>query len=248
MGEKFFTVSFDDGTEQDRKIIKLMEMYGIKGTFNISSGIFGRKTYIKRTGDKGKTAVEKDFDHPELYADHFILTREAAKALYSHPNVEVASHGTHHLVQTYLSEEEAEEEITRDFENLSELFGYRIVGHAFPKDTFNDNVIAALRKSGALYSRRVSHLKKPKDFSFDKNEFMIMPTCWHLDPFAEDLLKAFIDTPADRGDMVFHMWGHGYELDYNTERGRYEHLERLFKMVSQAKDIHCVKNRELFER
>ena len=38
MGEKYFTVSYDDGTEQDIRVIALMEKYGIKGTFNISSG------------------------------------------------------------------------------------------------------------------------------------------------------------------------------------------------------------------
>lgn len=43
MGEKLFTVSYDDGTEQDCRIIALMEQYGIKGTFNISSGLFGKK-------------------------------------------------------------------------------------------------------------------------------------------------------------------------------------------------------------
>ena len=44
MGQKLFTLSFDDGTEQDSRLIALMEKYGIKGTFNISSGIFGRKS------------------------------------------------------------------------------------------------------------------------------------------------------------------------------------------------------------
>ena len=43
------------------------------------------------------------------------------------------------------------------------------------------------------------------------------------------------------------MWGHGYELDYGTDQGSYERLERLFKMVHEAKDVCCVTNRELFE-
>ena len=46
MGKKYFTISFDDGTEQDRRLIELMEKYGIKGTFNISSGIFGRELVL----------------------------------------------------------------------------------------------------------------------------------------------------------------------------------------------------------
>ena len=161
MGKKYFTISFDDGTEQDRRLIELMEKYGIKGTFNISSGIFGRKTYIKRTGNSGKTAYVRDDSCPELYVNHFILSQEQAVRLYSSPNVEVASHGTHHLVQSDLTKEEAEEEITRDFKALSELFGCPVAGHAFPKDTFNGNVIDALKKKRRVIRQKgITHRAK----------------------------------------------------------------------------------------
>ena len=35
---KAFTVSYDDGWPQDRRLIGLMNKYGIKGTFNLNSG------------------------------------------------------------------------------------------------------------------------------------------------------------------------------------------------------------------
>ena len=247
MGRKLFTVSYDDGTEQDFRIIELMERYGIKGTFNLSSGLFGRKSYIRFTGERGRSAAKKDESLPGKYVDHFILSKAEAVKLYSHPNVEVASHGTHHLVQSNLSREEAREEITHDVKTLSELFGYQVIGHAFPKDTFNDNVLDALKNSGVKYARRACHHKKPNGFTFDKNSFIIMPTCSQLDPFAEDLLREFISSPAGDDDEVFFMWGHGYELDYGTAQGSYERLERLFKMVDEAKDVCCVTNRELFK-
>ena len=223
MGEKLFTLSFDDGTEQDIRLIGLMERYGIKGTFNISS----------------------DPMHPELYVNHYILSEKEALRVYSSPNVEVASHGTHHLVQSDLTKIQAEEEITRDFRRLSELFGCRIFGHAFPKDTFNGNVIDALRQNGALYARRVSR-QRPKDFSFDRSSLILMPTCRHCDPFADELLSEFISAPAGRDDMVFVMWGHSYELDYGTPLACWEHIERMFQALSRAKDIEFVTNRELY--
>ena len=246
MGEKYFTVSYDDGTEQDILVIALMEKYGIKGTFNLSSGIFGKKSYIRLIDGRGRSAAFKDGANPEGYIDHFILNKTDAKKLYSHPNVEVASHGSHHLVQTGLTPYEAFEEITLDVERLSELFGYRIVGHAFPKDTFNENVISALRNSGIRYARRVCHLQRPQGFEFDSSKFMVQPTCWQLDPFAEDLLKEFVKAPKGEKDAVFFMWGHSYELDYGTKLGCYEHLERLFDIVSKEKDVRFVTNRELF--
>ena len=246
MGEKLFTVSYDDGTEQDRRIISLMEQYGIQGTFNLSSGLFGKKSYIRLINGHGRSAAEKDASHPEQYVNHFILSRQEALRIYARPCVEVASHGSHHLVQSNLSREEAREEIEQDIAALSELFGYPIVGHAFPKDSFNDTVLDALRQCGVRYARRACHLQKPRDFSFDKTAFLIMPTCSQLDPFAEDLLREFIAAPAGREDMVFFMWGHGYELDYGTEFGDFARLEKLFRMVAEAKDVRCVTNRELF--
>ena len=35
---KALTLSYDDGVEQDVKLIEIAEKYGIKGTFNINSG------------------------------------------------------------------------------------------------------------------------------------------------------------------------------------------------------------------
>ena len=247
MGEKFFTISFDDGTEQDRRLIELMEKYGIMGTFNLSSGLFGQKSYIRYDGSSGKSAAEIDLLHPELYVNHFIHEKEDALRVYSSQNVEVASHGTHHLVQTELTEQQAEEEITRDFRELSKLFGCKIAGHAFPKGTYNSIVLDALRKNGANYARKVSR-GKPADFSFDRGSLLLTPTCRHTDEFADELLKEFIETPAGNSDMAFILWGHSYELDYGTPLGCYEHIERLFQTVSCATDVRFVTNRGLFER
>ena len=38
MGKKYFTLSFDDGLEQDKKVLELMKKYGLRGTFNLNSG------------------------------------------------------------------------------------------------------------------------------------------------------------------------------------------------------------------
>ena len=248
MGEKFFTVSFDDGTGQDVRLISLMEKYGIKGTFNLSSGLFGKKSYIRRVGDMAKSASQIDCAHPEEYVDHFILSKPDALRLYSHPNVEVASHGTHHLVQTDFTSEQAHEEIERDIQALSELFGCRVTGHAFPKGSYNENVLSVLRNSGAVYARKVSSNQPPEDFSVIKDGLLVTPTCRHNAPFAKELLQKFLDTPAMDGDIAFHMWGHSYELDYGTDISSYERIEELFAMVAGAKDIVCVTNGELYRR
>lgn len=248
MAEKFFTISFDDGLEQDRRIITLMEKYGIKGTFNLCSGMFGKKGYVKRIGNIGYRDVEKPGFPKCCYTEHFALEEAEAVKLYSSPNVEVASHGTHHRNQDDLTETEAEEEITQDVRRLSELFGYQIQGHAFPYNSGSTNpaVIAALQKNGIRYARKISMSKKPKDFYLNRNKLILIPSCWQLDYFSETLLQKFLEMPVAERDLVFYMWGHGYELDFRTKRGNIEHLEHMFQMVSKAKNICCVTNAELY--
>lgn len=246
MGNKYFTVSFDDGLAQDREIIRLMEKYGIRGTFNISSGLFGERTYIQRIGDLGFKTVPEMGKNPKQFAEHFILPKDEAVELYSHPNVEVASHGVHHLHQNKFTMEEARDELLADIEALSELFGYRVIGHAFPYGSYNDNVLTVLKDAGVRYARSAMMMKKPKDFSFDPNRLIINPTCWALDSFAEEMLQKFIAAP-DTGEMqVFYMWAHGYEFDYGSKRGNFAHLEKLFAMASGASGINFVTNGELY--
>ena len=50
MGKKYFTLSFDDGLEQDKRIIALMKQYGLKGTFNLNSGLFGQRGEVMGLG------------------------------------------------------------------------------------------------------------------------------------------------------------------------------------------------------
>ena len=38
--KKVFTLSYDDGVVQDIRLIKLMDQYAVKGTFNINSGCY----------------------------------------------------------------------------------------------------------------------------------------------------------------------------------------------------------------
>ena len=36
---KYFLLSFDDGTVYDRRFLQLLNHYGVKGTFNLNSGL-----------------------------------------------------------------------------------------------------------------------------------------------------------------------------------------------------------------
>ena len=40
---KAFTLSYDDGIQQDRKLVTLLDTYHIKATFNLNPGLFGQR-------------------------------------------------------------------------------------------------------------------------------------------------------------------------------------------------------------
>ena len=53
MANKYFSWSFDDGLEQDKRIIQILKKYGIGATFHLNSGLFGVRRYISRIGNLG---------------------------------------------------------------------------------------------------------------------------------------------------------------------------------------------------
>ena len=42
------TMSYDDGMIFDRKLVDIFNKYGIKGTFHLNSGNFGKEGYISK--------------------------------------------------------------------------------------------------------------------------------------------------------------------------------------------------------
>ena len=248
MGKKYFTISYDDGCVQDEQIIELMEKYGIRGTFNLNSGLFGttERLYLLPRTDIAMSSKRWQKRH---IIESVRVTEEKAQNLYKKDFIEVASHGTQHLNESKLTKDELEKEIGDDIKSLSEMFGYPVRGHILPFGLFNDDTIYAMKEGGISYCRKVSMLTKPKDFLFHADYGIIKPTCWHLDSFTKDLLQKFIDMPCSKTDpdQVFYMWGHGYELSFGTKRGNIAYLESLFEMVSKANDVICVTNAELID-
>jgi len=43
------TLSFDDGRIHDRRLISILNQYGLKGTLHLNSGFFGLDSYINKS-------------------------------------------------------------------------------------------------------------------------------------------------------------------------------------------------------
>lgn len=126
-GKKAVTLSFDDGREYDRQLVQLFNRYGLKGTFHLNSGFFGRESYI----EAGEVA--------ELFHGH-----------------EVSIHTTHHPFLEQSPQEQIIYQIVQDRQALETLVRYPIRGMSYPFGTYNGAVMEQLRSLGIEYARTVS--------------------------------------------------------------------------------------------
>lgn len=121
-----FTMSYDDGQIEDRRLVALMNKYGIKGTFNLNSGRLS----------EGRTIDESEVK--ELYAGH-----EVAVHTVTHPSLHNCQYET------------VFKEIAQDRQKLESLVGYPVRGMAYPNGSFNDKIVEIARNAGIVYSRTV---------------------------------------------------------------------------------------------
>ncbi|MHA6480826.1 polysaccharide deacetylase family protein [Paenibacillus sp. strain BS8-2] len=123
---KAVTFSFDDGRTHDRRLVEVMNRYGLKGTFHLNSGFFGHDGYI--SGD----------EVAELYKGH-----------------EVSAHTVTHPFLEQSPMDQVAEEILSDRQALESLVGYPVRGMSYPFGSYNNRVVEALPALGIEYSRTV---------------------------------------------------------------------------------------------
>ena len=102
---KALTMSYDDGRTEDRRLVSIFNKYGIKGTFNINSGIF-HNTY-------GEKVQPEEF--LKLYEGH-----------------EIACHTVTHPTIARCPLENVAEEVLEDRKRLEAIMGQPVRGLAYP--------------------------------------------------------------------------------------------------------------------
>ena len=103
---KYFTFSFDDGVRQDKKLVKILNKYGLKATFNLNSSLLGLEPKLECNG---------------RIVDHSKIQFSEVKDLYQ--GHEVAVHTLTHERLPNLCEEAIVHQVERDRLTLSELVG-----------------------------------------------------------------------------------------------------------------------------
>lgn len=209
---KALTLSYDDGTVHDRRLTELMNQYGIKGTFNLNSGLLGRKEQAVING------IDTDFSRIE---------EQEVKTLYA--GHEVASHTLTHPSLTGLPSNMGAAEVLKDRKNLEELTGELVRGFAYPYGAYNETAAEVLSACGIEYARTV---KSTEAFEIPEDFLEWHPTCHHeserLMKLAEDFCK------EDEGmAKVFYLWGHSYEF---SQKNNWQVLRDFFSYINEYRE------------
>lgn len=248
MAKKYFAWSFDDGLEQDRKIISTLKKYGMGATFHLNSGLFGEKTYEGRIGNLGMTEMpaaryEAKKHHLLPYVPHFRIPEDELKDVYR--GFEIASHTVNHVNMGKCSEEERVRQVKEDVRRLSEIFDQEVTGFAYPYGMGVKQGRAALVEAGILYARTAA---MDASFRFPKDPLAMPITCWHLSSKAFQRIEEFVQMQPGDDDLFFLMFAHGYEFDFGTKESNWEKFERICETVPAHPDIVCCSIGEAFRR
>lgn len=135
---KALVLSYDDGQATDRRMVEMLNEYGIKSTFHLNSGNLDREGYL----GSGEAAA--------LYRGH-----EIAAHTFSHP----------HMLR--IPGEEQLAELWRDRERLEEIAGSIVDGFSYPYGEYDRELKKLVEAVGFSYARTIESrydFRLPEDF------------------------------------------------------------------------------------
>lgn len=187
---KALTISYDDGTTTDIRMVQTMKTYGIRGTFNINAGMF--------------PAQDQSEGYPRI-------CKETCKALYLPNGHEIASHCYTHPHIAQMDSAIAIHDMILDRIALESLTGSTVRGLAYPYNSFNDDMVEAVRLCGYSYARTTD---TDENFRLPTDLLRWKPTTHHKNPRLMELCDKFLSgEPWDEmSPWLFLMWGHSHEF------------------------------------
>ncbi len=248
MYKKYFAWSFDDGLEQDKRIVEVLRKHGLGATFHLNSGLFGDKTYEGRIGNLGMTETPAALFDPSKwhllpYVPHFRIPEDEVRDVYK--GFEIAAHTCTHVNLSRCSEGERRAQIADDVAVLSELFGQKVEGFAYPYGAGARKSADALRAAGVRYAR-TAHTEE--GFRFPSDSLQTPISCWHISKKTFRRLNQFFEVEPADDDLFFLMFAHGYEFDFGTKESNWDKFERICAAVAARDDIVCCSMGEAFRR
>ena len=214
---KALTLSYDDGTRHDEKMVEILDRHGIKCTFNLNNRDNSDRYWITPN------------EYNDLYKNH-----------------EIAVHGQNHIFMKNVPFGTVVDEVIANRLQLEEITGERIQGMAYPYGPYNEDIIEALKLCGIKYSRTtpVTHkFELPENWygwegTCHHQDEKLFELC---DKFLA--LKEPEESWRRISGRVFYMWGHSYEFDRNDN---WDRLEEFCRKMGGHKDVWYATNMEIY--
>jgi hypothetical protein len=200
---KCFLLSFDDGTIYDARFVELLNRYGIRGTFNLNSGLEDFVWFYEDTFPVRRQILSEIGD---LYRDH-----------------EIASHSLHHHWLNTLTPPQISREIGEDCVALKKRFHLDEIGFGVPFTACTEREIRIIRK----FVRYIRLSEFAEDFALPKDPYHIPIHALYHDADIREKITRFAE--SDLEDTVFVMAGHSYELEVLDHWG---YMEQLLEFIS----------------
>ncbi len=219
---KALTLSYDDGVEQDIRLIDIMNKHGLKGTFNLNSGLYAKEGTVYPAG-----------------TIHRRMSRSKVTETYQNCGQEVAMHAYEHADLVGIPFDNIPYQIIKDKEQLEAQFGRIIRGFAYPYGTVNGKVANLLRDMGVAYARTVH---STHDFHLPTDWLQLPATCHHNDPKLMELAKRFVEENPYGRPWMFYLWGHSYEFEADNN---WHIIEEFAQYIGGREDIWYATNMEI---
>lgn len=215
---KALTMSYDDGYSEDERLVGIFNKYGIKGTFNLNSGMID-----------------------QVYRGHVRIPKERVAQLYE--GHEVATHCFSHPTIARCPLVEVAEEILKDRREWERVTGKLVRGHAYPNGSYSEEIKDLFRKLGIAYGRVTTPSAKGA-YALPDDPMEWHPTCHHNAPDLMEKGQWLVDNQAKWYPRLMYVWGHSYEF---AERDNWEVIENFCKLMGGHDDIWYATNIEIID-
>jgi peptidoglycan/xylan/chitin deacetylase (PgdA/CDA1 family) len=220
------TFSYDDGSRADLRLAEILDKNGLKGTFNINSGM----------------QTEWHMTDPEMLD---LLNR----------GHEIALHGRIHRapclarpIDTIRDVLECKEELERRFERIIRGYAYPDSGITkFINGMQYSDIKAQLTTLGVTYARTLAG--DNNNFNIPNDLHAWMPNAHHNNPQIFDWVEQFIGMDnidnryeGDRFPRLLYIWGHSSEFDRDNN---WDRIEKITKTIGCAEGIWAATNIEI---
>jgi peptidoglycan/xylan/chitin deacetylase (PgdA/CDA1 family) len=236
--------SWDDGHISDKRLAILLERYGIRGTFYVP--VFNRGVVCK-----------PGLDDSDLVS----LSRQ----------FEIGSHTLNHYLLPSLSYPEAKREILDSRLRLGEIIEKEVRSFSYPLGAFSEDVVRFVQEAGYTNSRTTDPFNVTRDDMLRcgvfkvgctvhaKNKPIITKKAFIKEAFLRkhpyvlallgkfhswDLLAKALFDKAYANDGVFHLWGHSWEIEKNSD---WDRLETVLSHIGARSDVKYLTVSEFVE-